>query len=217
MIAYYRVSTRKQGNSGLGLEAQKELVYKVFGKPLYEFQEVESGFNDARPVLHEAVRLAKKTKMPIIVADTDRVGRENGIFSILRKAKVEYKDATMPNINNSDPAMLIKQTLGMITGLQIKSRVKQAMKVKKDRGDKMGRPDNFTHDAIKKSCTTRKINAINDLNNKRAYLVIRLMGDATITDITATLNENGFKTRQNCDFTNTQVSRIIKLYKHKNI
>ena len=78
-VAYYRVSTRKQGRSGLGLEAQKEAVSRHLktsgGKLVASFQEVESGKNNNRIQLHYALEEARKHRATVIIAKLDRLGR----------------------------------------------------------------------------------------------------------------------------------------------
>ncbi len=78
-VAYYRVSTVKQGQSGLGLEAQKSAVEGFLGvadeRLIGEFVEVESGKRKNRPQLNAALALCKKTKATLIIAKLDRLAR----------------------------------------------------------------------------------------------------------------------------------------------
>ena len=87
-VAYYRVSTEKQGRSGLGLEAQRSTVrtyVKKRGSVLQEFTEVESGRNKERPELNKAVAFCKKNKCCIILAKLDRLARSvSFIFALIR-------------------------------------------------------------------------------------------------------------------------------------
>ena len=76
-VAYYRVSTVRQGQSGLGLDAQRESVKNFIGsdKLIQEFTDVESGANDKRPELLKALALAKKLEAILVVAKLDRLSR----------------------------------------------------------------------------------------------------------------------------------------------
>lgn len=93
-IAYYRVSTAKQGRSGLGLEAQRAAVISYIKNPagiIKEFMEQESGKNDDRPLLEQAILAAKKQSATSIIAKLDRLSR--GLFhsSVLPKYFLELK------------------------------------------------------------------------------------------------------------------------------
>lgn len=84
-IAYYRVSTQKQGNSGLGLKAQKQAVEKYIHPDLIdmEFTEIETGTNKRyRPILNEAIELCKKHNATLIIAKLDRLARNVSLFRI---------------------------------------------------------------------------------------------------------------------------------------
>ena len=74
-VAYLRVSTQKQGYSGLGLEAQREIIQKYLRDktPVVEFVEIESGRKKDRPKLKEALSLCRKTEATLIVAKLDRL------------------------------------------------------------------------------------------------------------------------------------------------
>ena len=82
-VSYLRVSTQKQGYSGLGLEAQKEIIKKYLHEknPISEFVEVESGRKTNRPKLKDALALCRKTGATLIVAKLDRLARKVTIIS----------------------------------------------------------------------------------------------------------------------------------------
>src|SRR5258708_1342019 len=102
-VAYYRVSTARQGRSGLGLDAQKRAVtdylnggsWKLSG----EFTEVESGKRDARPVLAEALAACRVHRATLIIAKLDRLARDAHFLLGLEKAGVEFICADMPKAN----------------------------------------------------------------------------------------------------------------------
>jgi DNA invertase Pin-like site-specific DNA recombinase len=99
-VSYIRVSTQKQGESGLGLEAQREAVTRhLQGQPvLQEFREVESGKSAAnRPQLLAAIEMCKRRKAVLVIAKLDRLARNVHFISGLMESKVEFVACDMPH------------------------------------------------------------------------------------------------------------------------
>src|SRR5690606_8953111 len=99
-IAYYRVSTTKQGESGLGLSAQKEAVRRYIGQSnnlIDEYQEVESDIKSDRPQLLKAIDKAKETNSKLIIAKLDRLSRNASFIITLRDSGVDFVCADMPD------------------------------------------------------------------------------------------------------------------------
>ena len=103
IVAYFRVSTQKQGRSGLGLEAQRKAVTAYAaqqGLTIEEFTEVETGKGvdalERRPVFAQALQRAKKLKAPIVVAKLDRLSRDVAFIATLMAKKVEFVTADDP-------------------------------------------------------------------------------------------------------------------------
>ena len=91
IVAYFRVSTKKQGSSGLGLEGQKSAVAEYIGRAgslVAEYVEVESGRSKTRPELLKAIAHAKRSKATLVVAKLDRLARNVAFTSALMEAKV---------------------------------------------------------------------------------------------------------------------------------
>jgi DNA invertase Pin-like site-specific DNA recombinase len=138
-VAYYRVSTDKQGESGLGLEAQKKAVanYLVaFGRTLEkEFTEIESGRKCKkvdRPMLHEALALTRKIKGTLVIAKLDRLSRNLRFIAELIESKVEFVAVDMPHASKSTI-----QLMGVIAEFEadvISQRTKAALTEAKRRG-----------------------------------------------------------------------------------
>src|SRR5687768_15072607 len=99
-VAYYRVSTRKQGASGLGVEAQRAAVASYLSggqwKIVAEFTEVESGRRSDRPALEQALATARLHQAPLVVAKVDRLTRSVGFLSRLLEAGVDVRFADLP-------------------------------------------------------------------------------------------------------------------------
>jgi DNA invertase Pin-like site-specific DNA recombinase len=104
-VAYYRVSTDRQGKSGLGLQAQKAAVaYRLNGgrwQIIAEFVEVESGKRASRPQLDAAIAACKKHKAKLIVAKLDRLSRNVAFLLKLIDAGVEVPFADLPELNGA--------------------------------------------------------------------------------------------------------------------
>src|SRR6516162_11852703 len=103
LIAYYRVSTKQQGQSGLGLDAQSEAVAAFAAREqaeiLHEFTEVESGSKNNRPQLQAAIAAAKATRATLVVAKLDRLARNVAFLSSLLEGKVDFVACDMPQAN----------------------------------------------------------------------------------------------------------------------
>ena len=140
-IGYIRVSTAKQGRSGLGLEAQQEALQRFAEANGFAFletlTEVESGGDDNRPELTRALARAKKERAHIIVAKLDRLSRDVHYISGLMKHRVPFIVAELGA--DTDPFMLhIYAALAEKERLMISQRTKAAMKAAKARGVSIG-------------------------------------------------------------------------------
>jgi DNA invertase Pin-like site-specific DNA recombinase len=104
-VAYYRVSTARQGRSGLGLEAQRAAVLgflkSTTGRLLAEFTEVESGKVNERPKLAEAILRAKVTGSRLLIAKMDRLSRNAAFLLTLRDSGVRFVAADLPNADET--------------------------------------------------------------------------------------------------------------------
>jgi DNA invertase Pin-like site-specific DNA recombinase len=147
IVSYIRVSTAKQGRSGLGLEAQREAVARFAANEAlhvaHEFVEVETGKGvdalDKRPQLAAALAMAKKLKAPVVVAKLDRLSRDVAFISGLMAQRVPFVVAELgPNV---DPFMLhIYAALAEKERTLISQRTKAALAAAKNRGVKLGNP-----------------------------------------------------------------------------
>lgn len=145
-VAYYRVSSEKQGCSGLGIEAQKKAVCDYLSANQWEligsFQEVESATGSSnllnRPVLSEALQLSKKSKAILIIAKLDRLARNVSFISHLMDANIDFVACDMPNANK-----LTVQILAAVAedeARRISERTSLALQAKKAMGYKLGNP-----------------------------------------------------------------------------
>src|SRR5262249_17418613 len=144
-VAYFRVSTDKQGKSGLGLEAQREAVlgYLNGGRWLLvqEFVEIESGKRNDRPQLTAALAACKRQKAKLVIAKLDRLSRNLAFIAALMEAEVEFVGVDNPHAN--------KLTVHILAAVAqherelIAQRTRDALQAAKARGKKLGNPKLF--------------------------------------------------------------------------
>lgn len=145
-ISYLRVSTARQGASGLGLEAQRFNIenYLNGGKwPLLkEFVEVESGKDSNRPKLQEALQLCRATGSILLIAKLDRLSRDAHFLLGLQKAGVKFVAVDMPTAN--ELTVGIMALVAEEERKAISRRTKEALAAAKARGVRLGNPKNLT-------------------------------------------------------------------------
>jgi DNA invertase Pin-like site-specific DNA recombinase len=151
-VSYCRVSTAKQGVSGLGLEAQKSAILQFLNGGTWEligeFVEVESGKVDNRPELLKALKRCKLTGATLLVAKLDRLSRDMAFICSLEKAGVEFTVCDFPSANKF--TIHIFAALAQYERELISQRTTAALAAKKARGEKIGSPQNLTPAAMKK-------------------------------------------------------------------
>ena len=215
-VAYLRVSTQRQGVSGLGLQAQQEIIrnYLSGEEPIAEFVEIESGRKSQRPKLHEALELCKKMKATLIVAKMDRLSRNVTFTSQLLDSEVEIIFCDFPKANRL--VLTIIAAISEYEASLIRQRTRAALQVKKEQGCKLGKPENLTG-AISNSRETNRDKALNNANNKRAVAMLKILVRETnnLSEMARILNNEGFTTSRGGKFTAKQVSILIKRYQLK--
>ncbi|NDW09612.1 recombinase family protein [Dysgonomonas sp. 520] len=155
-VIYYRVSTKKQGASGLGLEAQKTIVenYTKNSIVIAEFTEIETGKSANRPQLNKALECCKINNATLLVAKLDRLARNLNFITSLQASNIDFVCCDMPTAN--------RLTIHIIAAIAeneaqlISQRTKQALTEKKKQGIKLGNPKNngLTLENISKGCAT---------------------------------------------------------------
>jgi DNA invertase Pin-like site-specific DNA recombinase len=148
-ISYCRVSTAKQGSSGLGLEAQRETIRQYLEggdwQLIGEFVEVESGKNNDRPELARALKECRLTGATLLVAKLDRLSRDIHFITSLEKAGIEFVVCDFPTANRF--TIHIFAALAQYERELISQRTKAALAAKKARGVELGKPENLTKEA----------------------------------------------------------------------
>jgi DNA invertase Pin-like site-specific DNA recombinase len=139
-VSYLRVSTDKQGQSGLGIEAQRKAVTDFLNggnwKLVAEFVETESGAHDDRPKLAAAMALARAHGATLLIAKIDRLSRDAAFLLGLQKAGVKFLAADMPEAN--EMVVGIMAVVAQAERKMISARTKAALAAAKARGVKLG-------------------------------------------------------------------------------
>ena len=214
-VAYLRVSTARQGRSGLGLEAQRKAVEDFLNggnwKLVTEFVEVESGKKADRPQLEKAIQLCRLTGAKLVIAKLDRLSRDAHFLLGLEKAGIDFVAADMPQAN--------KLTIGIMAVMaqhereMISERTKAALAAAKRRGVALGgfRGRKFTAKDYKASAAVRQAKAA-----QRAADVMPIVKDLqaggaeSLRAIAAGLDERGIPTARGGKWSATQVSRLLE-------
>lgn len=212
-VSYYRVSTQRQGNSGLGLEAQKNTVESFLNdrKPIKEFIDVESGTSKGndRKGLRDALTYCKENKATLILSKLDRLSRSVSFIAQLMDSDVEFIICEMPTANKF--TLHIFAALAEQEARYISERTKSALAELKRKGKKLGSPQNLNDEARKKGLEVRQQKARENENTKKASILISSLRQKGLSfqEIADSLNEYGYKTSSNCKFSKVQVRRIF--------
>ena len=213
-VAYFRVSTQKQGRSGLGLEAQRTAVQAYIlhrGHMIADFTDIESGKKADRPQLQAAIRYCQLPSAVLLIAKLDRLTRNVAFIFTLRDSGVEFLCADMPEANTLTIGVMA--TMAQYERELIDDRTRKALAEKKRQGIPLGKPENLTMAAIVKSRLVRQVNARQHENNRRAGILAQSLrqGGASWSGIAEILNANGFRIRRGKAFQAVQVQRVIRL------
>jgi DNA invertase Pin-like site-specific DNA recombinase len=218
-VAYYRVSTVKQGESGLGLEAQKKAVRDYLNgghwKLIDEVTEVESGKRNDRPALTQALALCRLHKATLIIAKLDRLARNVAFISNLMESGVEFTAVDFPQANRLTVHILA--AVAEHEAAMISARTKAALQAAKARGVVLGTPDHgqiarHTQKGVQASAIARTAAA-----RKRAADVlpviqsIRADGVTTLAGIAARLNQRNIPAPSGGEWSPVQISRVITI------
>jgi DNA invertase Pin-like site-specific DNA recombinase len=139
-VGYYRVSTPKQGRSGLGLEAQRSAVQSYLNGGrwtlLAEFTEIESGKRSDRPELARALEMCRLTGAKLVIAKLDRLSRDAHFLLGLQRADVGFVAADMPEAN--ELTVGIMAVVAQAERKAISTRTRDALAAAKARGQTLG-------------------------------------------------------------------------------
>lgn len=215
MVAYFRVSTQKQGASGLGLEAQQACVADYAAATgatiLASYQEVESGKRSDRPELARAMAHARRAKATLIIAKLDRLARNVHFLSGLMEGGVDFVACDQPHANRL--TIHILAAVAEDEARRTSERTRAALAAYKARGGRLGTPANLTGEAKARGqrlgtarVKARAVEAYADL----VPLLRELRGGgASLREIAAILNGGGHMTRTQRPWNHNQVGRVL--------
>lgn len=208
-VGYYRVSTREQGKSGLGLEAQSTAVraHLCPSDSLEgEFTEIESGSVAGRPQLSAALDLCRKRKAVLLIARLDRLARNVRFISQLMESGVDFIAVDMPTAN--------KLTIHIIAAIAehekdlISQRTKAALDAAKRRGVKLGNPNIAK---VHRQGTLRRMERA-DAFARRTHPMIRAIqssGASTYAAVATALNAAAVPTQRLKSWTSAGVRNVL--------
>jgi DNA invertase Pin-like site-specific DNA recombinase len=204
-VSYLRVSTTEQGQSGLGLEAQRravcEYINRVSSELLAEFVEVESGSRNDRPQLKAAIDLCKKQKATLIIAKLDRLARNVAFISTLMESGISFLAADNPHAN--------KLMLHMLAAFaeherdQIRARTKAALAAAKARGAVLGR---YGREVLSKQNRAKAV----ELARELAPMLTELRAHLTFEEMARVMNERGIPTARGKRWHAATVHRLFR-------
>jgi DNA invertase Pin-like site-specific DNA recombinase len=210
-IAYFRVSTDKQGKSGLGLEAQRKAVldYLDGGRwsLVQEFVEVESGKHNERPQLTAALAACKKQRAKLVIAKLDRLSRNLAFIAALMDSGVEFVAADNPHANRLTVHILA--AVAEHERAAISERTKAALAAAKARGTQLGNPR--LAEAAKRGTAAVKANARQFAANVLPIIEeIERAGTTSHNAIAMKLNQRNVRTARGGKWTHVQVGAVLR-------
>jgi DNA invertase Pin-like site-specific DNA recombinase len=210
-VGYYRVSTARQGLSGLGLEAQQAAVRNYLNGGhwtlLAEFVEVESGGNDDRPQLCAAIQRCRMTGAKLVISKLDRLSRDIHFLTGLQKAGIDFTAVDNPNANRLTLHILI--AVAQHERKVISERTKAALAAAKARGTVLGgyRGGPVPDVALSVCSRVAAADAFAEMGGPR--IREQRQAGASLRQIPEQLSADGIKTAQGGKWTPTAVKNLL--------
>lgn len=215
-VAYYRVSTAKQGHSGLGLAAQKEAVstYLNGGRwtMVAEVKEIESGKKNDRPELIRALALCRVHRATLLIAKLDRLARNVAFISNLMESGVEFTAVDFPQANRLTIHVLA--AVAEYEASAISARTKAALAAAKARGVKLGGDRGVIASqatkGAKASAAVRRCRAQKRAGDLLPVIqALQAQIGASLRSLAQALNERGIPAARGGQWSATQVQRVL--------
>ena len=222
-VSWRRVSTQKQGKSGLGLEAQESIisyfVKEAKGELIADFNEVYSGKNlHGCTELQKAMEYARKNNAILVVAKSDRFRNLEQALEVYRlmNGDIYFCDVPMAEDAATYKFMLsLSWSLAEREAAIVSLRTRQALAAKRARGESVGNPNaTITSEMRTNSINSRKQDAKLNENNRKAYKLVKCLREQgkSYAEIARELNDSGYLTANGKQWQTVQVQRLITLY-----
>jgi DNA invertase Pin-like site-specific DNA recombinase len=210
-VAYYRVSTDRQGRSGLGLEAQRSAVLAYLNggswTMITEFTEVESGRYADRPQLVAALAACKKHKAKLLIAKLDRLSRNLAFIATLMDSGVEFVAVDNPHANKLTVHILA--AVAQHEREMISQRTRDALQAAKVRGKRLGNPN--LGSARQRALEANSVAADRFAANVRPIIEqIQKSGLSSLRGVARALTARGIKTARGGEWTARMVINVLE-------
>lgn len=218
LVAYHRVSTAKQGSSGLGLEAQQAATEayraRIGASLVASYTEVESGKVNDRPQLRQALHHAQVTGSTLVIAKLDRLSRNAAFLLTLRDSGVRFVAADMPEANNLTVGIMA--LVAQEEREAISRRTREALQAAKARGTKLGNPNGAS--ALLKAgkgnaagVEAAKAKAQDYAHQMRPVVEnLQAQGKTSLGALVEALNGGGFRTPRGGNWHKTSVKNLLE-------
>jgi DNA invertase Pin-like site-specific DNA recombinase len=212
-VSYLRVSTDKQGRSGLGIEAQRQAVLDYLNGGKWglaaEYIEHESGRRNDRPELAKAIAACKKLKATLVIARLDRLARNVAFISNLMERKVAFVACDMPD---ATPMMLhIYAAVAEQEARNISDRTKAALQAAKARGKKLGAPKRALAKARVLGAAGNRREADRFAANLRPIIEqVKATGITSLRGVASALTARGVPTARGGTWNAAQVANVLR-------
>ena len=215
-VTYYRVSTTRQGKSGLGLEAQykttSDYITRVGGGVVESYTDVESGKKNNRPELEKALRKCRLTGAILVIAKLDRLSRDAVFLLELQASSIKFVCCDMPEAN--DLTVGFMACMAQYESKLISERTKAALQAAKARGVKLGNKNlHLFRNTDTRAATAALISKAKARNIELKQVVDEIRADTdqklSLNQIAKRLNAAGYTTARGGQFHATSVNRVI--------
>jgi Site-specific recombinases, DNA invertase Pin homologs len=214
-VAYFRVSTARQGRSGLGLEAQqatvRDFLRQTGGTLKAEYVEVQSGKDDHRLKLAEALKLCRLTHSTLLIAKLDRLSRNAAFLLTLQESGVRFVACDLPDMNET--VVGIMAVMAQAERKAISERTKAALAAAKRRGVKLGNPElqPGTKASARRASKAAQVIAKDRAEELRDVMEdARRQGCSSLREYAAHLNGLGIATPRGGEWAAASVARLMK-------
>jgi DNA invertase Pin-like site-specific DNA recombinase len=217
IIGYQRTSTNDQPLSIVAQQSKLDEISRERSCPVDRvFTEHESGGDNARPELDRAIKHARRINAFLVVAKLDRLARDSSFLMKLYDGNVPIIFGDLPDIDGSAASRLLIQMMANIAEFERRrtgERTKEALRILKERGAKLGTPANLTQEAREKGARVAALRsrerAVDEMSDVAEFAAKMKAEGASLRAIAAALNSARYLTRQGRPFSGVQVKRVL--------